>query len=155
MSRPSWDEYFSAMVQLASLRSTCLRRQVGAVIVRDNHVLASGYNGAPRGVSHCEVCLRTRLNIPSGEKLDICRAAHAEQNVICQAAHEGIKIQNSTLYVSVSPCFTCAKMIINSGISVVKYIDGYPDELGKQILDDAGIRLIQINASRWKDVLIL
>ena len=118
--RPSWDEYFMDMAVLTAKRSTCLRRQVGAVIVKDKHIIATGYNGAPRGVPHCDEkggCLRQQLNVPSGERHELCRALHAEQNAIIQAATLGQSIEGGTIYVTNQPCVICAKMIINAGIS--------------------------------------
>ena len=141
MGRPSWEEYFMSIAQLVSRRSTCLRRQVGAVLVKHKNVLATGYNGTPTGVTHCEVtgCLREQLNIPSGERHELCRGLHAEQNVIVQAAKHGINIDGSTLFCTNAPCIICAKMIINSGIKEIIYLDGYPDILSKEILDESGI----------------
>ena len=118
MDRPSWDEYFMQVVHLVKTRSTCLRRKVGAVIVKDKRILATGYNGAPIGCRHCEEvgCLRQKLNVPSGERHELCRAIHAEQNAIVQAARAGTSIDGATIYVSAQPCVICAKMLINSGI---------------------------------------
>ncbi|NLT72912.1 MAG: dCMP deaminase family protein [Chloroflexi bacterium] len=139
--RPTWDEYFVGIARLVATRSTCLRRHVGAVIVRDRRILTTGYNGPPRGVAHCDVvgCLRERLGVPSGQRLDICRALHAEQNAIIQAAVHGVSTEGAMIYVTHQPCFTCAKMIINAGIERVVYADGYPDELARQILDEARV----------------
>lgn len=141
MGRPSWEEYFMGIAQLVSRRSTCLRRQVGAVLVKHKNVLATGYNGTPTGVTHCEEtgCLREQLNIPSGERHELCRGLHAEQNVIVQAAKHGINIDGSTLFCTNAPCIICAKMIINSGIKEIVYLDGYPDILSKEILEESGI----------------
>ena len=141
MDRPSWEEYFMSIGQLVARRSTCLRRQVGAVLVKDKNILATGYNGTPTGITHCEVagCLREQLNIPSGERHELCRGLHAEQNVIVQAAKHGINIDGSTLFCTTAPCIICAKMIINSGINKVVYLDGYPDILSKEILEESGI----------------
>ena len=141
MGRPSWEEYFMGIAQLVSRRSTCLRRQVGAVLVKDKNVLATGYNGTPSGITHCEVtgCLREQLNIPSGERHELCRGLHAEQNVIVQAAKHGRNIDGSTLFCTHAPCIICAKMIINSGIKEIVYLDGYPDILSKELLDESGI----------------
>lgn len=141
MGRPSWEEYFMGIAQLVSRRSTCLRRQVGAVLVKHKNVLATGYNGTPTGVTHCEEtgCLREQLNIPSGERHELCRGLHAEQNVIVQAAKHGINIDGSTLFCTNAPCIICAKMIINSGIKEIVYLDGYPDILSKEILEESGV----------------
>ena len=116
MARPTWDEYYMKMAELAATRSTCLRRNVGAVIVVDNHAVATGYNGAPKGVKHCaEIggCLREKLNIPSGQRHELCRALHAEQNAIIQAAAMGHAVEGGTIYITHQPCAICAKMIIN------------------------------------------
>src|SRR5512136_2014667 len=123
MSRPSWDEYFMEITRLVARRSTCLRRQVGAVLVKDKNILATGYNGAPSGVAHCldAGCLREQLGIPSGERHELCRGLHAEQNAIIQAAFHGIRIQGATIYCTNQPCVICTKMIINAGIKEVIY----------------------------------
>lgn len=146
MERLSWDDYFMDITRLVSKRSTCLRRHVGAVIVRDKRMLATGYNGAPRGIAHCEEtgCLREKLGIPSGQQQELCRGIHAEQNAIIQAAVSGVSIEGSQIYSVTQPCVVCAKMIINSGIRKVIYQDSYPDELSKQMFDEAGIELIKV-----------
>jgi len=143
--RPSWDTYFMQIAELVAQRSTCLRRKVGAIIVRDKRILCTGYNGAPRGLAHCsEVgCLREKLHIPSGERQEICRGLHAEQNAIIQAALYGISIKDSILYCTHQPCITCSKMIINAGIRKVIFKGDYPDYLAKDILKEAGIELIK------------
>lgn len=141
--RPSWDEYFMEIVELIKTRSTCLRRQVGALIVKDKRILATGYNGAPTGCSHClEVgCMREKLGIPSGERHELCRAIHAEQNAIVQAANSGTSIKGGTLYVTHQPCVLCAKMAINAGISKIIYKGEYPDELSMSMLEEAGVEV--------------
>ena len=141
--RPSWDEYFVEIARQVATRSTCLRRSVGALIVRDKRILSTGYNGAPRGLEHCDVvgCLREKLGIPSGQRQEICRGLHAEQNAIIQAALHGVSIEGGTIYVTHQPCITCAKMIINSGIVRVVCANTYPDELARQMLDEAGVEL--------------
>ena len=130
------------MADLASERSTCIRRHVGAVAVKDNHILATGYNGAPKGQIHCyeNGCLREEMNVPSGERHELCRAVHAEQNLICQAALHGISLAGATLYCTNQPCSICAKLIVNAGIKQVIYKDGYPDEMTKDILMDRLIK---------------
>ena len=145
--RPTWDEYFLQLARQAATRSTCLRRQVGAVLVRDKRVLATGYNGAPRGVAHClgAGCLRDQLGIPSGERQELCRAIHAEQNAIIQAAVHGVGIEGATLYTTLHPCILCAKMIINAGITHIVYIEGYPDEFSQQMFAEAGLDLVQLD----------
>lgn len=136
MARIDWKSYFMRMAQLAAERSTCIRRQVGAVAVRDNHVLATGYNGAPKGQTHCidQGCLREELNIPSGERHEICRGVHAEQNIICQAALHGVSLEGAIIYCTTQPCSICARLIVNSGIQKVIYLEGYPDEMTIGIL---------------------
>jgi dCMP deaminase len=143
--RPTWDEYFLQLARQAATRSTCLRRQVGALLVRDRQVLATGYNGAPRGVSHClDVgCLRDELGIPSGERAELCRAIHAEQNAVIQAAVHGVAIDGATLYTTVQPCVLCAKMLINCGVREIHYVEGYPDELSRSMFEEAGVVVIK------------
>jgi len=142
-SRPSWDEYFLEMAKLVSKRSTCLRRQVGAVIVKDKRILATGYNGAPSGLEHClDIgCLREKLNVPSGQRHELCRALHAEQNAIIQAAVHGTPLKGSILYLTNQPCIICAKMIINAGITEIIIAGDYPDEMAKDFLKQAGIEV--------------
>jgi dCMP deaminase len=144
--RPSWDEYFMEIAHLVKTRSTCTRRQVGSVIVKDKRILATGYNGAPTGCKHCtEIgCLRSKLNIPSGERHELCRALHAEQNAIAQAARHGICIQDATIYVTHQPCSLCAKLIINAGISEILYQGDYPDDLSLTLLEEANIKFTRI-----------
>lgn len=139
--RPSWDEYFMRMALLASSRSTCLRRSVGAVIVKEKKVLATGYNGAPSGLAHCSEkgCLREKLKIPSGQRHELCRGLHAEQNAIIQAACYGVSIKGASLYVTCYPCSVCAKMIINAGISEVVTMEGYPDPMAQELIKESGI----------------
>lgn len=144
MERPSWDEYFMEMAELTAKRSTCMRRQVGAVIVKDRHAIATGYNGAPRGIMHCEDrggCLRQQLNVPSGQRHELCMALHAEQNAIIQAAAMGHGVEGGTIYITHQPCAICAKMIINAGITRIVIREGYPDELAASILDEAGLAI--------------
>jgi len=141
--RPSWDEYFIKAALLVSERSTCLRRRVGAVLVKDKQILATGYNGAPKDIAHCDTtgCLRQQLNIPSGQRHEICRGLHAEQNVILQAAQHGVSTKNSSLYITNTPCSICAKMIINAGITEVVVLGEYPDKMALDFLKEAGISL--------------
>lgn len=141
VDRPSWDEYFMEIARLVSRRSTCLRRQVGAVMVKGKNILATGYNGTPSGIRHCaEVgCLRQQLGVPSGERHELCRGLHAEQNAIIQAAKHGINIDGASLYCTNSPCIICSKMLINAGIREIVFLEGYPDALSLQMLDEAGI----------------
>ncbi len=141
MTRPSWDEYFLGISKQVATRSTCLRRQVGAILVRDKRILATGYNGAPRGIKHCEEagCLRTQQKVPSGERQELCRALHAEMNAFLQAADFGVPTEGSTLYATVYPCSLCAKMAINAGVKRIVVLGDYPDGLAKEILNEAGI----------------
>ena len=141
MTRPSWPEYFMSITRLAASRSTCLRRHVGAILVKEKRILATGYNGAPSGLKHCEEvgCMRADSSIPSGERHELCRGLHAEQNLIIQAAYHGIPIHGSILYCTNKPCVICTKMIINSGIKEVYYENGYDDPLSDQMLKEAGI----------------
>ena len=139
--RPSWDEYFMEMAELARKRSTCLRRHVGAVIVKDNRVIATGYNGVPKGIRHCEEtgCLRQQLNVPSGKMHELCRGLHAEQNAIIQAACMGSSIEGGTLYCTTQPFVICTKMIINAGIKRVVIKESYPDALAQEMAAEAGL----------------
>ena len=143
--RKSWDDYFMDIVELVKERSTCLRRQVGALIVKDKRILSTGYNGAPMDVPHCDEvgCLRQELNVPSGTKHELCRAVHAEQNAIVQAALYGVSLKGSTLYITDSPCVICAKLAINAGIKKVVYKGNYPDELAKKLLDEAKVEMVK------------
>ena len=143
--RPSWDEYFMNIAGLVARRSTCIRRQVGAVLVRDRRVLATGYNGAPTGLRHCLDlgCLRQQHRIPSGERHELCRGLHAEQNAIIQAALHGVSVKNAVLYCTNHPCIICAKMIINAGIRSVLIQDGYRDAMAENILQEAGVEVHQ------------
>jgi len=146
--RPPWDEYFLEMARVVARRSTCLRRQVGAILVREKRILASGYNGAPSGLPHCEDvgCRRAQLGIPSGERQELCRALHAEQNAIIQAALHGVNTRHSTLYCTNQPCAICAKMLINAGVVRVVYEGDYPDELALEMLGQAEIELVLVGA---------
>jgi len=141
--RPSWDEYFSRIAIEVSKRSTCLRRHVGAILVRDKRILATGYNGAPRGVEHCETrgCLREQRGVPSGERHELCRGLHAEMNTLIQAAEHGIRVEGATLYSTTFPCSLCAKMVINAGIQRIVAQTDYADPLGKELLSEAGVKV--------------
>lgn len=135
-TRPTWDEYFMEMAKLAAKRSTCKRQNVGAVAVIGKHILATGYNGAPKGLPHCidSGCLREELVIPSGQRHELCRGVHAEQNIICQAALHGISLNGATIYCTHKPCSICAKLILNAGIVRVVHLTDYPDEMTKSII---------------------
>jgi len=139
MERPSTDRYFMDMAKLVATRSTCLRRHVGAVIVKDKHILSTGYNGAPKGARHCEEvgCLRVLMHVPSGERHELCRGVHAEQNAVAQAAYFGTSVKGGTLYTTTFPCSLCAKILINSGIVEIVYDEGYMDDLSKDLLVEA------------------
>jgi dCMP deaminase len=139
--RPDWDEYFMEMAEIAMKRSTCIRRQVGAIIVRDKRIMATGYNGVPTGIQHCAErgCLREQLKVPSGKNHELCRGLHAEQNAIIQAAYLGQSIDGGTLYCTNQPCVICAKMIINAGLKRIVIKDGYADELAEEMLKEAGL----------------
>lgn len=141
MTRPSWDEYFMKIAHLVAERSTCLRRMVGAIIVKDKRIISTGYNGSPRGLNHClEIgCMRERLGIPSGERHELCRGAHAEQNALIQAASAGSSMEGATMYCTTAPCSTCSKMIINAGILRLVLGGDYPDQLGRELIEEAGI----------------
>ena len=141
--RPSWDEYFLEVAEIVASRSTCLRRKVGAVIVKDKRILATGYNGAPSGLKHClDIgCLREKLRIPSGERHELCRGLHAEQNAILQAVVHHIDIKNSTLYATNQPCIICAKMLINAQVKEIVISSGYPDDLAREMLEEAKIKI--------------
>lgn len=141
--RPSWDEYFLNIAQLVSTRSTCLRRSVGAVLVKDRRILATGYNGAPCNITHCSVtgCLREKLGIPSGERHELCRGLHGEQNAFLQAALHGTSLRDATLYCTTQPCIICAKMIINAGIREIVIKGDYPDKMAKDFLSEAKVKV--------------
>ena len=148
VKRPTWDEYFIKAAFLVCERSTCLRRRVGAILVKDKQILATGYNGAPTGIIHCEEagCLRQKLNVPSGQRHEICRGLHAEQNVILQAASHGVSTKGSMLYITNAPCSICAKMIINAGIKEVVILGEYPDKMAIGFLKEAKIKLRRVKA---------
>ncbi len=145
MPRPSWDEYFMRITREVGGRSTCKRRKVGAVIVRGKRILTTGYNGAPRGVVHCEErgCLRDELAVPSGERHELCRGLHGEMNALLQAAVHGVSVEGATLYCTNRPCSLCAKMLINAGVKRIVIGEGYPDELGEELLKEAGIPVVK------------
>ena len=145
-TRPSWDEYFMGITEMVAQRSTCLRRKVGAILVRDKRIIATGYNGAPAKVSHClDIgCLREQQGIPSGERHELCRGLHAEQNAIIQAALHGFSIEGSTLYCTNMPCSICSKMLINARIEKIYYKEGYADSLSSLLLDEAKVPVVQL-----------
>ena len=143
LDRPDWDEYFMEMAELAAKRSSCLRRRVGAVLVKDKKVLATGYNGAPKDITHCEVtgCLREEMGVPSGERHEICRGVHAEQNLVAQAALHGVKTEKSTVYCTHQPCIICTKILINAGIKKIYFKNAYSDQFAEKLLEESRIEL--------------
>ena len=145
-SRPTWDEYFLTIAQFVSSRSTCLRRKLGAVVVKNKQILATGYNGSPSGMVHCETagCLREKLKIPSGQRYELCRSIHAEQNAFLQAARRGISLDGATLYITAQPCVICAKMIINAGIKRVVLEGEYSDKFDCGFLSEAKIEIVVV-----------
>jgi dCMP deaminase len=148
--RPAWETYFMEITALVAKRSTCLRRAVGAIIVKDKRILATGYNGAPSGIRHCAEtgCLREKLKVASGQRHELCRGIHAEQNAIIQAAYHGVSIRGATLFCTNMPCSICAKMLINAGIAKICYQSGYADPLSLEMIEEARIELVQINGSQ-------
>ena len=146
--RPSWDTYFMEITRLVSSRSTCLRRKVGALIVKEKRILTTGYNGAPRNLPHClDVgCLRDQLGIPPGERHELCRGIHAEQNAIIQAATSGISITGASLYSTHHPCSLCIKMILNADIRRVVFEEGYPDDLAKHLAEEGLLEVVSLSS---------
>ena len=144
--RPSWDDYFMNIAAQVASRSTCTRRHIGALVVRDKRILATGYNNVPSGLEHCTVkgCLRDELGIPSGERHELCRGIHAEQNAVVQAAKYGISIDGASMYTTTQPCILCGKIMINAGIKEIVFVGQYPDELSRTMLEEAGISLRQV-----------
>lgn len=147
IARPTWDQYFMRMAFMAASRSSCTRRKVGAIIVKDNNVIATGYNGPPAGLANCDLvgCIRDDLNVPSGERHELCRGLHAEQNAIIQAAVHGSSIRDGVIYTTTHPCVVCSKMIINSHINEIIYAEGYPDELAELMLIESAIKKRQFS----------
>jgi dCMP deaminase len=152
LERPEWDKYFMDIAFLVSQRSTCLRRKVGAVLVKEKRILSTGYNGAPAKITHCQVagCLRSRLKVPSGQRHELCRGLHAEQNVLLQAALHGVSVKDSSLYVTVTPCIICAKMIINAGVKQIVIQDHYPDNMAEEFLKQAKIKIKRLKYRKVK-----
>ncbi len=143
MVRPGWEEYFMKITDIVAKRTTCLRRAVGAVLVKDKRILTTGYNGAPSNLAHCREtgCLRETMNVASGQRHELCRGVHAEQNAIIQAAFHGISIKGSVLYCTTFPCSICAKMVINAGITQVIFESFYADELTEEMFRGAKVKL--------------
>jgi len=150
--RPTWDEYFMSIAEMVRQRSTCLRRQVGALVVKDRRILTTGYNGAPKGLKHCsEVgCLRDQREVAPGERHELCRGIHAEQNAIVQAAAFGVSIRDSTLYCTHFPCVLCSKMIINAGIRRLVVRRDYPDDLSRVMLGQAEVEICAMDSSDFE-----
>jgi dCMP deaminase len=145
--RPDWDQYFMEIARIVAKRSTCIRRNVGSLIVKEKRILSTGYNGAPSGLPHCADlgCIREARGIAPGERHELCRGLHAEQNAIIQAAYHGVSIAGGLLYSTHLPCSICAKMIVNAGIGQVFYLEGYPDDLATQLIAESGIIVKQIS----------
>ena len=143
--RPEWDKYFMDLLEVIKTRSTCMRRQVAAIIVKDKQIISTGYNGAPKGIFHCDQvgCLREKLAIPSGEKHELCRGIHAEQNAIIQASMHGVSIEGTEIYITHSPCVLCSKMLINAGIKRITFKGDYPDKLALDLLGEAGVEVVR------------
>jgi len=150
LARKSKDVYFAEIADLVSSRSTCLRNQVGAVIVKESQILSTGYNGAPKGLAHCEEvgCIRERLKVKPGERHELCRGLHAEQNAVIQAAYHGISVRDASMYCTTRPCSICTKMLINAGIVEIVYIEDYQDELAAQLAKEAGLKIRQVQVVR-------
>jgi dCMP deaminase len=146
-ARPDWEAYFMEIARVVSTRSSCLRRRVGAVLVKNRQILATGYNGVPRGIRHCSErgCLRDELGIPSGEHHELCRGLHAEQNAIIQAAYHGVAINGAELYCTHQPCVLCAKMLVNVEVMAVYFQGAYPDALAMEVFEEAGTRLVHVS----------
>lgn len=153
MGRPDWDDYFMKITRLVAQRATCLRRQVGALLVKDHRILTTGYNGAPSGLRHClDIgCLREKENVPSGQRHELCRALHAEQNAILQAALHGVSVKEAVLYCTHHPCSLCAKMLVNAGVLKIVYEKGYPDPLASEILVEARLERLQLLAGEGEE----
>lgn len=139
--RPGWDEYFLKIARVVAGRSTCLRRQVGSLLVKDRRILATGYNGSPRSLAHClDIgCMREELGALPGTAHELCRGLHAEQNAIIQAALHGVSIDGSVLYSTHQPCVLCTKMLINAGVKAIYYIEPYPDPMAENMMEEAGM----------------
>lgn len=135
-----------SITELVAQRATCVRRKVGAILVRDKRIIATGYNGAPANITHCQQvgCLRAEQGVPSGERHELCRGLHAEQNAIIQAALHGVSVEGATLYCTNMPCSICSKMLINARVVTVFYREGYADSLSSLMMSEAGIPLTQI-----------
>jgi len=152
LKRLDTDEYVMAITEIVAMRTTCTRRAVGAVFVKNKHILATGYNGAPKGLRHClEIgCMREQMGIAPGERHELCRGVHAEQNAIVQAAVFGTPISGAHVYTTLHPCVICSKLLINAGIKRIVYMEGYPDDLSKELLEEAGIDVVKYEGARHR-----
>jgi dCMP deaminase len=150
LTRKSKDVYFAEIADLVSSRSTCIRNQVGAVIVKDSQILSTGYNGAPKKLQHCEDvgCIREDLGIKPGERHELCRGLHAEQNAVIQAAFHGVSVKGAKIFCTTRPCSICTKMLINAGIHEIVYIEEYEDELAAQLVKEANLNLRRVEITR-------
>jgi len=148
MTRPSWEEYFMSIAHQVATRSTCLRRQVGCIIVLEKRIVSTGYNGAPSGLPHCEEvgCIRDSRGVASGERHELCRGLHAEQNAIIQAAMHGTAVRDGSVFCTHKPCVLCTKMLINAGIRRVYYAQGYEDDLADEMAREADMQLVCLPA---------
>lgn len=144
IDRPSLDKYFMEIASVVATRSTCLRNQVGALFVKDKRILSTGYNGAPAGLPHCDLVGCAREGVASGTRHELCRAVHAEQNAIIQAALHGISIEGATLYCTHQPCILCTKMMINARVRKIVYRESYPDETSLAFVEQAGIEVKKV-----------
>jgi dCMP deaminase len=147
MTRPSWERYFMSIARQVATRSTCLRRQVGCIIVLEKRIVSTGYNGAPSGLPHCEEvgCVRETKGVASGERHELCRGLHAEQNAIIQAAMHGTAVRGGSVFCTHKPCILCVKMLINAGVHCVYFAEGYEDEMADEMARDAGLQLILLS----------
>ena len=150
MTRKSKDVYFAEIADLVSSRSTCIRNQVGAVIVKDSQILSTGYNGAPKKLPHCKDvgCIREELGVKPGTHHELCRGLHAEQNAIIQAAFHGVSVNGAEIFCTTRPCSICTKMLINAGIHEIVYIEEYEDELAAQLVKEADLNLRRVDIPR-------
>ncbi len=146
MTRPSWEEYFMSITRQVATRSTCLRRQVGCIIVLEKRIVSTGYNGAPSGLPHCEEvgCVRETRGVASGERHELCRGLHAEQNAVIQAAMHGTAVRGGSIFCTHKPCVLCTKMLINAGIRRVVYAEGYGDEMADEMAREGEMRLVHL-----------
>jgi dCMP deaminase len=151
-NRPSWHQYFMDMAYLASKRSTCLRRKVGAIIVFENQIISTGFNGAPKHVRHCSEtgCMRADLKVPSGQRHELCRGVHAEQNAVIQAAVNGASIKGAVVYCTNQPCVICSKILINAEIETIYIAEPYEDKLAQELLAEAGIDMNLVDRETGK-----